>query len=188
MLLAALSVFSNLYEVWVDNILCWVDCPSIIEQFLVALQFFQKQNYKMETPKDLLSHRWDILLVRIEDGRTYEVVKQKDIVYIRASRNYCEIHAIHRTYTLSQPMSEVSAYLDNDLFIRIGRSLIINPTYLKRVIGYTLIFEIIGKDEMLSVAHEAWDKLFPFLPVVGTRRRVVEKWRKGYAHTDEIGG
>lgn len=141
MLLAALGVFSDLYEVWVDNILCWVDCPSTLERFLVALQFFQKQNYKMETPKDLLSHRWDILLVRIEDGRTYDVVKQKDIVYIRASRNYCEIHAIHRTYTLSQPMSEVSAYLDNDLFIRIGRSLIINPTYLKRIIGYTLIFE-----------------------------------------------
>jgi len=134
----------------------------------------------MEKPEELMSHQWDILVVRCEDSNTYKVVLQQDIVFIQASRNYCTIVTKEKRYCLSQPMSEVQVYLDSKIFIRIGRSHIINPSYLRKVMGYMLFFDVTGKEESIHVAHEAWDRILPYLPIVGTRKRVVDKWRSKY--------
>ena len=43
-------------------------------------------------------------------------------------------------------MNEVQIYLDTNRFIRIGRSYIINPSFLKRIMGYMLFFNVSGKE------------------------------------------
>lgn len=114
-----------------------------------------------------------MLLVPEERG-VYSVVKQNDIMFLCANRNYCEIQTLDRRYTLSQPMGEVEELLIKSMFVRIGRSYIINMSHLKSVAGYQLTFT---NKISIEVSHEAWDRVYLALPIVGTRKRVMEKWR-----------
>ncbi len=68
-----------------------------------------------------------------------EVVRllPKEIVYVEADGNYCDIHLFNgSTYTLTQQMhvfEKIFETLKNNPFVRVGKSLIVNRNYISRV-------------------------------------------------------
>lgn len=179
MLLAALAVFWErmLVLIWVDSVERLGELVPPNHVFPCSFAVLKNIKLQMKTTEELMSHQWDILVIRCEDSNTYEVILQQNIVFIQASRNYCTVITKEKRYCLSQPMNEVQIYLDTNRFIRIGRSYIINPSFLKRIMGYMLFFNVSGKEVSIHVAHESLDKIFPYLPIVGTRKRVLDKWK-----------
>ncbi len=59
------------------------------------------------------------------------LVPVRDISYVEVLKNYITVHA-GRDYTLKMPLKEVEAELD-DRFLRVGRSYIVNLSFIVRV-------------------------------------------------------
>ena len=109
MLLAALAVFWErmLVLIWVDSVerLGGLVPPNHV--FPCSFAVLKNIKLQMKTTEELMSHQWDILVIRCEDSNTYEVILQQNIVFIQASRNYCTVITKEKRYCLSQPMNEV---------------------------------------------------------------------------------
>lgn len=127
---------------------------------------------------NIAQRKWDFLLITQNKSSVYLNILQMDIVLITASRSYCSIQTVSKEYVLSQPMGEIEDMLNPELFLRIGRSYIINPLYLKSVVGYVLTFDFNCRELSITVPHAPWDKLLPNLPIIGKRKRVLQKQRE----------
>lgn len=60
-------------------------------------------------------------------------IKINDIIYCKASDNYCDIITINKTYTISKPLKEIEKAIDRQVFIRTHRSYLVNLTYANRL-------------------------------------------------------
>ena len=66
----------------------------------------------------------------------YEVVLYKDILWIKASRNFCELYVDHRQKILvSHPLLFMEKILQGELFMRVHRSYFINLQQVTRLRG-----------------------------------------------------
>ena len=79
--------------------------------------------------------RRDHLFIYHGDGE-YIRVAINDIAFLRASRNYCEIHIRDkRTFIVSVPMLEVIEKIPSPNFVRFNRSYIVNLDFVVKIIG-----------------------------------------------------
>ncbi len=117
----------------------------------------------------------DFNFIMIKDGEKYEKVPFSSIIIITAERSYCSIQTTGKVYVLSQPMSEVAEKLTSDQFIRVGRSNIINLDYFIHIFGLTIYCRHDKKVFSITISHKAMDQFMLILPVVGTRKRVLNK-------------
>ena len=124
---------------------------------------------------DITKRKWDFLLVTCSEPSVYVNLLQEDIVLITASRSYSSIQTVEREYILSQPMGEIESMLNPEIFLRVGRSYIINPLHLKTIVGYVLTFELDNNEKSITVPRASWDVLLPYLPIIGRRKRVLKK-------------
>lgn len=70
------------------------------------------------------------LMVSTEQSKSQ--VKLKDIVWIKSSGNYVQIHTSNDTYSLRQTLTSVLKQLDHR-FVRIHRSFIVNTDHIKKM-------------------------------------------------------
>lgn len=105
----------------------------------------------------------------IWDKYGFTKIDEDEIVYLEASRSYCNIYMNKDKKTLvSVPMAEVGKYLQTDKFIRIHRTFIINIDYIKRIAGNTII--LINEKE-LTIGREYRKAVFARFVFIGSRNK-----------------
>lgn len=88
------------------------------------------RDYLKRSVKQSNGHLEGTLTVRHANGFT--ILKIKDICYMEASNNYSCIHMSNGTKMVaSKTLKEIHQQLDNDIFLRVHKSYVINMAYLK---------------------------------------------------------
>ncbi len=80
--------------------------------------------------------------VLVEYNKRYRNIAAGDIVFMRASGDYTEIHTLGSSYLSATGISLLSAKFDPQKFIRIHRSVVVNMGYVREVykdIGKTFV-------------------------------------------------
>ncbi|MDT0690820.1 LytTR family DNA-binding domain-containing protein [Salegentibacter sp. F188] len=97
----------------------------------------QKKNLSSERISELLTYmkREGILknkiAVPVSDG--YEFIETNDILYCQSQNNYTLLFTVdNRKLVLSKTLKEFEKLLDKYFFIRIHKSYLINPNYMKK--------------------------------------------------------
>lgn len=102
------------------------------------------------------------------------LVPVRDISHIEAEKNYITVHA-GRDYTLKMPLKEMEAELD-DRFLRIGRSYIVNLSFITRVTRSELFLKGRGT---IPLPRSAYEKV---------NRAIIAKRPSGKQETGNIEG
>ncbi len=80
--------------------------------------------------------------ILVEHNKRYRNIATDDIVFLRASGDYTEIHTPRSSYLSVTGISSLSAKFDPQKFIRIHRSVVVNIGYVREVykdIGKTFV-------------------------------------------------
>lgn len=73
----------------------------------------------------------DRLVVR--QGGTVHLLKIDDIDWVESARNYVKIHCGVQCYTLRETLTNIESRLDEDRFLRIHRSTLVNVDRIRRI-------------------------------------------------------
>jgi two-component system LytT family response regulator len=73
-------------------------------------------------------------LIPIKNAGKIQFIETNDIHFVEASGYYIEINLSEKKHLLRQSMSRIIDRLDNDKFIRVHRSVIINLHYMQEII------------------------------------------------------
>jgi two-component system LytT family response regulator len=112
-----------------DYLLKPVDPRRLADTLLRCLDSI-KSGHKQQT--DLLLSSYKKLIFRNTAGVVF--VEPSEIVYIEAAGNYSVFHFTNnKTETVTMLLGKVEEHLTGESFFRIGRSIIINLDYLKKV-------------------------------------------------------
>lgn len=60
-------------------------------------------------------------------------IRIAEIVYCKASDNYCEIYTTSKTYTISKPLKEIEKAIARSSFVRVHRSYLVNISHAIRM-------------------------------------------------------
>ena len=60
-------------------------------------------------------------------------IKIEEIIYCKASDNYCEIKTTQKLFTISKPLKEVEKMIDRTSFLRVHRSYLVHIKYAVRL-------------------------------------------------------
>jgi len=61
------------------------------------------------------------------------VLKESDIVYLRAYGNYSKLTTFNQTETIMEPLGALECRLDGNMFVRCDRSTVVNLTYIYKI-------------------------------------------------------
>jgi DNA-binding LytR/AlgR family response regulator len=112
-----------------DYLLKPVDPRRLSDTILRCLDSM-KSGHKQQT--DLLMSSYKKLIFRNTSGVVF--IESSEIVYIEAAGNYSVFHLSNgKTETVTMLLGRVEEQLTGEAFFRIGRSIIINLDYLKKV-------------------------------------------------------
>jgi len=108
-----------------------------------------KENNTLETIKSTINQQNGVLIFTAVNEIIF--IKIDEIIYCRASDNYCEIKSINKLYTVSKPLKEVEKTINREAFIRVHRSYLVHLRYAVRVDkkSNTLILLDKNKEEIL---------------------------------------
>lgn len=139
---------------------------SIRNIFSVGVSSENSQNYSEKKPEYSS-------VVFIRDNSGYRKVLVKDIAYLEAARNYCDIHFVNgKMMNVTMPMSEVYEYLDPILFKRVHRSFVINLEHVNSYMGNQLTLE---NGQKITIGREYRKKVEDEFVCIGSRKRVRER-------------
>ncbi|WP_026367395.1 LytTR family DNA-binding domain-containing protein [Bacteroides sp. 14(A)] len=111
--------------------------------------------------------------VFIRKGYGYKKVAVRDIFYLEADRNYCNIYLFSgECLNVSIPMSEVMEYLSPEIFKRIHRSFMVNLEYVDTYIGNMVVLK--GGKEIV-IGREYREEIRKEFVCIGSRKRIREK-------------
>jgi len=94
---------------------------------------------------------------------TFEFIRPTDIMYCEALSNYTAIHTANNKLVVSKTLKEVEDILVHYSFLRVHRSFLVNPTYIKRFVktlGGSLIME---NDLEISISKTRRDEVMETL-------------------------
>lgn len=112
----------------------------------------------------------EYVFVRKEYG--HKKVAVRDITYLEADRNYCQIHLSGgQCLNVSIPMVEVYEYLSPDVFKRIHRSFIVNLEHVDTYIGNMITLKC-GKE--ITIGREYRERIRNEFVCIGSRKRIRE--------------
>ncbi len=100
----------------------------------------------------------------VEENKSKVRVNTCDIVCLKASRNYCEIHTIDKMYLLSKPMGSLMNVLDKVQFKQVHRSFIVNTDYILSLSGNTIYLK--GYSDPIQIGEKYKEKIKPFFNVI----------------------
>ncbi|MDR2626469.1 MAG: LytTR family transcriptional regulator [Dysgonamonadaceae bacterium] len=131
------------------------------EGISVQLTTTRECGYKLSPIDNEDLYVWD-------NGKLVQI-RMNEIVYLEASRCYCEIHTANgeRTVT-SMPLNEVEKHLPDDRFIRIHRSFTVNRRYVKEISGNLVL---LPDGKKLSVGREHRKTLMDSLNIINTQNK-----------------
>ena len=71
--------------------------------------------------------------MEIKDKGLTHHVNIYDVYYLESHGNYVKVHTANRLHLLRQTLQALETELDNSLFLRIHRSLLVNINYISKV-------------------------------------------------------
>lgn len=156
-----------------DNVTT-VTVPYGSEYLLEVINESLKAYRLMDSPpNDKMKHHRYEEYVFIRKGYGHKKVAVRDIAYLEADRNYCNIHLFSgECLNVSIPMSEVMEYLSPMMFKRIHRSFVVNLEYVETYIGNMVVLKG-GKD--IVIGREYRETIKQEFVCIGSRKRVREK-------------
>lgn len=106
--------------------------------------------------------RTPMLFVKVNDS--FQRILMKHILYVEAGGSYCSLHVSGMPSILvSAPLAKVARHLDEEYFIRVHRSFMVNKLHIEAIAGNTLKIgrvaipiskfmkkEVLGRLNMLS--------------------------------------
>ncbi len=96
------------------------DLQSNIE---IALFTHKKQKKSTEQAKDFF----------VKEGNSLVKIKVKDLLFAQADDNYTRLFTSQKMHLISSTLKKVSELLEQDSFVRIHRSYIININYIDKI-------------------------------------------------------
>lgn len=129
--------------------------PTTEVQFQSLLQYLKKNKNHYESSSQSRS-------LPIKSGNKICFIDMNDIQYIEASGYYIEIFTAEKKHLLRETLSKMLEKLEQDQFIRIHRSTIINTEYLSEInsIGFGDIEAIMKDGKVFRVSKSYKDGLF----------------------------
>ncbi|MCD7969062.1 MAG: LytTR family transcriptional regulator [Alistipes sp.] len=108
----------------------------------------------------------------VRDKSGFKMITEPEIIYLEASRSYCNIHLRgDKVILVSVPMAKVSEHLSTDKFIRIHRTFIINIPYIVSLIGNTLKLQ---NGVELTIGREYRQTVFSRFVFIGSKNSKYE--------------
>lgn len=103
--------------------------PFKAEDLLRTLELlFNQKDFdstrKSQRPEQTSESLVDRVFVR--DKNKMVKLKIEEILYVEAERNYCTIATKNKNYTLSVPLKKFESKVNNDIFVRVHRSFLVN--------------------------------------------------------------
>ncbi|MDR1679395.1 MAG: LytTR family transcriptional regulator [Prevotellaceae bacterium] len=96
-------------------------------------------------------------------------IRQEEVLYFKAERNYCTIHFLTgKSLLVSAPLSNVARHFLNDNFTRIHRSYVINTDYLEFLLNSKAI---LTNGIQLPVNKEFKKDIYNYLEIEGTKSK-----------------
>ena len=86
-------------------------------------------------------------MYKIKDGHVEIAVDQKDIRYIFYEYKYSQFYVDKKVFRERISLSEVLEKLNNDMFVQVNRSYIVNASYIRKL-DYGSLFLINGDTDM----------------------------------------
>jgi DNA-binding LytR/AlgR family response regulator len=99
-----------------------------------ALIKFQTKNSQPKTSTNRLNNfttKSFVQSLSITDGDRHLTIQTKDIQFIMANSPYVTIHHLEKRYLYNETLKSISQKLDNNIFVRIHKSAIINLHYIQ---------------------------------------------------------
>ncbi|MGB1003480.1 MAG: LytR/AlgR family response regulator transcription factor [Salibacteraceae bacterium] len=109
-----------------DYILKPIDYKELIQ----SMSQFSDAFIPKKSKHQILTNQ--IITLPTEDGT--HIIKQKDLIFCKASGSYTEFHIINRNpIVISKPLKFAESILEMNTFKRVHRSFIINPNFITKI-------------------------------------------------------
>ena len=115
-----------------------VDIQTAIEMALH--KHSKEQELKMESDflRSMAEHKVDTEIIFVKNRSRLMRVKNEDLLFIEALKDYVVVHTRTESYTIHSTMKEVERKLNSNLFIRVHRSFIVNLEAIESI-KYSMI-------------------------------------------------
>lgn len=95
--------------------------------------------------------------VSIPTSNGQRVIKLEDILYLKADGSYTEVHTTTERHLVSRKLIEMHELLEEDVFVRLHRSYVVNMTQVVEFIRQTNSFVRMSNNAMIPVARRSKD-------------------------------
>lgn len=96
-------------------------------------------------------------------------IRQEDVLYFEAERNYCSIHLVtEKSLLVSAPLANIARHFLSDNFARIHRSYVINMEYLEFLLGGKAV---LTNGVQLPVNKEFKKDIYNYFEIEGTKSK-----------------
>ncbi len=118
--------FNGSYSI--NKILSYTLANDLYQLFIVYSAFVVIQRFISNRSKsmNLAYNKTNIQNIIISNGKNYTIVPLKDIYKITAETPYVSIHVENKKYLHSETLKSIAIQLENEAFVRIHKSTIVN--------------------------------------------------------------
>ena len=108
--------------------------PILIESLSLAIDRFYKHANVSSDARKLMDTIQSEKMLRFKSLNGLLLLKAEDIAYVEGDRNYARMALSNGEYEpIFERLGEIERVLPPDIFLRIGKSLIINKHYVRRI-------------------------------------------------------
>lgn len=136
--------------------------PIDLDELRLALRNFREKQYQKNI-NQALRYQFNIRpnlpkRIVLPSKQSYTFLELEDIMYCKADGNYTTfVTQDRKTHLVSKPIKEYADLLENFGFLRVHRSSIINPKYVKEMIRLRPIEVVMKDDARITVARNRQD-------------------------------
>jgi len=128
----------------------------------IAFRHIANEQQEETKDEDQITSLNDRLFIRQKNQMVKVFIK--DIVYLEADRNYCNIHTVDKQYLASVPMKNIEEELPAKKFIRTHRSYVVNIDKIE-AIGENKEYLVL-KDKPIPISRRNRDEVLKYLKLI----------------------
>ncbi len=130
--------------------------PVLIENLSIAIERFKKRTENTSSVHNLMYTIQNEKMYRFKNLSGLLLVKAEDIAYVEGDRNYAQMALANgENEPIFERLGEIEQVLPKDIFIRAGKSIIINKKYIRRINARTSKVQIVTPNASYEVEVSA---------------------------------
>ncbi len=130
--------------------------PILIENLSVAIERFKKKSNNSIEVHRLINTIQQEKMYRFKNLSGLLLVKAEDIAYVEGDRNYARMALANGEYEeIFERLGEIEQALPKDIFIRAGKSIIVNKLYVRRINARNSTIQILTPSAKYEVGVSA---------------------------------